>query len=329
MTIHIDGFEQFGGETDPSEAIGRANYNAAGRWAIVAGRGAVGNVAISGQTTVLTRVVDWNGGKFAVGFAHQFDRRGSVAWLKIGQKQIVLWLNPDTGSPSINDNAGNAIPTTNRWYYYELEIDRALGRVYLYINNRLDSTYDLGYTPIEQEVIVNLGYLRPMFYRPDVTPEPIDNAVKTYDDLYINDGPRVGPITVTTRFPTNDNNVQWFAADAGKSHSESLSMHPPNPLDNYVASNTIGDEDRFTSNKPLNNANAIIATGIVVMARRSPEFMGQLGVFLGGRPGADLRQDVRIVPSVWVTQYVCFDRNINDTVGGMTAADFGINVSPL
>lgn len=326
MAIHIDGFEQFSGETDPAEAFVRAGYDPAQRWSMVAGRGAIGNAAISARGASLSRSVDWNGSKFSVGFSHQFDGRGSVAWIKIGSKQIALWLDPTNGSPNINDKMGSAIPTIGRWYFYELEIERATGRVSLYINNRLDMFYDLGYAPIETQVLVNLGYLLPASYG---KPELVDGGTKTYDDLYINDGARLGPITVTTRFPMLDKNVEWFAADASKTHSESLSLHPPKPLDNYVASDTIGKEERFTSSLPLNNANEVVATGVIVMARRSPEFIAQIGVFIGGSAGADLRHGLRIVPSDWATQYVCFDRNNNDTVGGITAADFGFNVSPI
>jgi hypothetical protein len=327
LTIHFDGFEQFKDES-LDDAFVRAGYDPAGMWAVVAGRGPSGSAAISASQAALTREFPWNSGKFSVGFCHRFTQRGSVAWLNIGQTRVLLRLDPANGSPYINDSVGNALPTTSRWYYYELEIDRATGRVYLYINNRLDCSYDLGYVPSEQAVIVNLGYMDPKFYS-DVVPPPADNAVKTYDDFYANDGPRMTPITVTTRFPTFDKNVQWFAAEASKTHSEALSMQPTQPLDLYVASDVIGAEDRFTSWKPLNNANPVLATGVIVMARRSPEFIAQLGVFVGGQVGAELRQGVRVVPTDWATQYVCFDKNINDTVAGITAADFGINVSPI
>jgi hypothetical protein len=326
MTIHIDGFEQFFGEHDMSAAFTRAGYDPGGPWVTVAGRGGPDNYAITGNNAVLTRAGEWTGNKFSVGFCHQFNSRASIAWLLIGQTRVVLWLNRYNGAPTLNDSAGNSIPTMNRWYYYELEIDRASGRVYLYINNRLDVSYDIGYVPNDSQVIVNLGYLEPKFYPTDL---PYDLSAKTYDDLYINDGPRLGPISVTTRFPMFDKHVEWFAASAGSTHSDSLSKLPPEPLDHYVASDQIGAEDRFTNTKPLNNNNAILATGIVVMARRSPQFIAQIGVFIGGQEGADLRQDVRIVPSDWATQYVCFERNINDTVAGIKAADFGITVQPI
>jgi hypothetical protein len=327
MSIHIDGFEEFAGEQNPASAMTRADYIMSGQWSLVAGRGQ--SAGISAQRAVLSRNMPWKADMFAVGFAHQFDARGSIAWLTIGAQRVALWLNSDTGLPNIEDKIGGAMPTANRWYYYELEIERATRIVSLYINNRFDSNYTLESVPTEEEVLVSLGYLAPVEYlAADVTPLPQDNSVKSYDDLYINDGPRLSPITVTTRFPTVDKTVEWFRADPSKSHAESLSMHPPKPLDNYVASNKIDEEDRFTSALPLNNANTIVATGVVVMARKSPSLNAKLGVFLGGRVGADLRQDTREVDTDWRTQFVFFDKNQADTVDGITAADFGIKVSP-
>jgi hypothetical protein len=327
MTKHIEGFEEFAGETTPANALARADYDVSGQWALVAGRSVLGT-ALSARGAALTRRMEWKSDKFAVGFAHQFDGRGSVAWLTIGATPIVLWMNSTSGRPYINDSVGGALPTSNRWYYYEFEIERATGIVSLFINNRPDSTYDIGFVPTEEEVLVSLGYLAPSEYRADPTSAPQDNSVKTYDDFYAIDGARLGPIVVTTRFPAIDKNVQWFAADPNKTHSQSLALHPPNPLDNYVASANIGQEDRFTSAQALANDNEIIATGLVVLARKSETLNAKLNVFIGGQSGADLRQDTRDIESDWRTQYVFFDKNQADTVAAITAADFGIKVSP-
>ena len=327
MTIHIDGFEEFAGEQNPATALARADYTLAGQqWALVAGR-IQNSAAISGTKAVLKRTSEFKSDKFSIGFSHQFNGRGSIAWLDLGGFKLVMWLNPETGVPNLNEHVGGALPTSSRWYYYEIEIERATGIARMYINNRHETQANNLDVAALEEVEVCIGYLPPAEYRQGVTPVPTDDSVKTYDDFYIRDGGRLGPIAVTTRFPTADKNVQWFAADPTKNHSASLSLHPPKPLDNYVASNQSGQEDRFTSAMPLANSNAVVATGIVVLARKSPQLGAQLGVFIGGQVGADLREDTRDVESEWRTQYVFFDKKDTDTAEGITNADFGIKVS--
>jgi hypothetical protein len=322
--IHIEGFEEFLGESPLKPAFTRADYAAEGEWAMVAGRGA-GSYGISGRESSLMRVGEWTDAKFSVGFAYQFEARGSVAWLDIGGARVTLWLNPESGLPHLNTNPGGALPTIVRWYYYEIELDRASGVASLYINNRFDSQFLIGgFTGPEVEV--NLGYLDPAEYRPGVDPVPVDLGAKSFDDFYMHDGPRLGPIKVTTRFPDVDVNVEWFRAAQSGTHAQSLSLHPPKPLDNYVASDTIGEEDRFTSATSLANTNPVIATAVVVLARKSPALLAKLGVFIGGQVGAELRSTTGVVETEWRTQYFGFEKRTADTVAGITASQFGITV---
>lgn len=321
--IHIDGFEQFAGEQSPASALTRAEYQVGGQWALV---GAKNGIGLGGRQSWISRNLVWTTDRFATGFAHTFDARGSVAWVKVGDKVVHLWMNPDTGIPNLNENVGGALPTSNRPYYYEIEIERASGQVSLYINNRLDASYNIG-ALAAQLVEVGLGYTPPNVYRPNVVPVPVDSSTKTFDDFYMRDGARLGPIAVTTRFPGVDKHVEWFRADPTKAHAVSMSMHPPKPLDNYVASNKVGAEDAFTSPQGLANDNAIVATGVVVLARKSPTLNARLGVFIGGDDKAPRREAARTVESEWRTQYVAFERNESDTVQGMIETQFGFNVA--
>lgn len=321
--IHIDGFEQFAGEQSPAGAMQRADYQTSGQWALVGTKNGIG---LGGRQSWISRSLPWTTTRFATGFAHQFDGRGSVAWVKVGDKVVHLWMNPETGLPNLNENIGGALPTSNRLYYYELEIDRANGVLSLFINNRFDVSFNIGVTAA-QSVEVGLGYVPPNVYRPNVTPAPQDGSTKTYDDFYMRDGARLGPIAVTTRFPGVDKHVEWFRADPTKAHAVSMSMHPPKPLDNYVASNLVGAEDAFTSPMGLANDNAVVATGVVVLARKSPTLNANLGVFIGGDDKAQRREVARTVESDWRTQYVAFERNESDTVQGIIETQFGFNVA--
>jgi hypothetical protein len=318
--IHITGFEEFAGEQSPASALARADYITTGSIALVAGRFSNG---ISTQNGMLSRKVPWTTANFSTGFAHQFSDRGSVARLKIGASTLVLWMNPDNGMPMVNDQMGGALPTKNRWYYFEMSLTRA-GQVTVHINGRQEMQFAVdAFTA--QEVEVGLGWVDPVSYRPGVTPVPSDTAAKTYDDWYMRDDTRLGPISVTTRFPTSDAHVEWFNTDTNSSHAQTLSIHPPQPLDHYVASANIGSEDRFKSIQPLVSENAVVATGVVVLARKSPNLNAKLGVFIGG--DADDRSAARTVDADWKTQYVCFEAVPTDTPAKITTSEFGFNVT--
>ena len=325
--IHIDGFEEFANDPAPNNQLARAGYDWTGPWAIVGGR--LGAHGIASRNAALGRFMEWKTSKFSTGFAHMFDARGSVCWIKIGDAQVNLWMHPETGLPYLNDKPGGALPTSNRWYYYELELDRDSGIVTLAINNRVDMTYKLEGDLSAEEVQVGIGYILPQVYRPDVTPVPVDNATKTFDDFYMRDAERFGPIVVSTRFPTTDEQVEWFKASPTGTHSESLAMRPPKPLDNYVAANAVGADDRFSSAHELVNTNPVIATGIVVLARKAPTLNARLGVFIGGGMGdtAPPRSKDTEVDTEWKTQYLFFEGLGPDTPESIKSADFGIYVA--
>lgn len=324
--LHIDGFEEFANDPAPNTNMVRAGYEVFGQWAIVGGR--LGAHGVAGRNAAMVRSMEWTETTFSVGFAHIFDTRGSACWIRVGDQQVNLWFHPDTGLPYLNDQAGGALPTANRWYYYELELDRATGTVTLIINNRIDMQFVMDAPPTEEEIEVGLGYILPHIYRPDEDPVPVDNATKTFDDFYMRGGPHFGPIVVSTRFPTMDETVEWFAASPTGTHAASLSLRPPKPLDNYVAANEMGAEDRFVSDHGLVNGNPVIATGIVVLARKAPTLDAKLGVFIEGA-GMSSRAMTTEVDTDWKTQYLFFeDGHGPDAPADVLASSFGITVSP-
>jgi hypothetical protein len=327
----IDGFEEFSGSGSPTPLLQRAEWTASGTLTIVQGRSSVaGSAALGGGNGSVERAFPWTGDRFSTGCAFQFSARGSIMRLQLGAAVIQLWANELTGTPMLNAAPGGALPTINRWYYYELRVSRSTGTCELWINNKFDSSIVLpdGATSATAAV-VRLGWQDPTTYRPAAGMLPrADTGTKFIDDFYARDGDAIGPIVVTTRFPDIDQNVEWFKASAELSHAASLSQHPPDPLDSYVASDTIGKEDRFLSNLALPNTNGVLATGIVVMARKAPTLNAKLGVFMGGNAGAvAARSDVRTVESDWRTQYVMFEPVGGDTKAGIEASEFGINVT--
>lgn len=322
--LHLDGFEQYANETNTLNALVRAGYGASGTWASVAGRGRTSR-AISALRSTVSRLVPWTNDRFTLGFAHSFSARGSVAMLKIGDADLTFWFNPDTGLPNLNDVIGGALPTKDRFYFYEIEVERSTGNCTLYINGRADCTFSFGVGMLPaQELTVTLGWRDPAEYRVGVDPVPADTGVKTYDDLYLRSDARLGAVMITTRFPTFDVKTEWFKAGTEPSHSATVAKHPPDPLDTYIASDTIGKEDVFRSDEALQNTNPVIATGLLVMARKSATLNAKLGVSMGG--SITQRGAALAVESDWRLYFSCYERVESDTIDGIQNSDFGVKV---
>ncbi|TKW80338.1 MAG: hypothetical protein DI543_00540 [Bradyrhizobium icense] len=321
--LHIDGFEEFANDPAPNAQMVRAGYEVFGSMAIVGGR--LGTHGVAGRNATMVRKMPWTTNTMSTGFAHMFDTRGSACWLKVGDTQVNLWMNPDTGLPYLNDKKGGALPVANRWYYYELELDRSAARVTLSINNRIDMTYDVEGDLSAEEVEVGIGYILPHVYRPDADPVPVDNATKTFDDFYIRDTSRFGPIVVSTRFPTSSVLVEWFKANPTLSHPQSLAERPPKPLDNYVAANVIDTQEIFQSNHDIANDNPVIAQGVVVLARKAPTLDAKLGVKISSTAQENMRSVE--VGEEWETKYLFFENASEITRDQAFNAEFGIYVA--
>lgn len=322
--IHIDGFDQFAG-APLSDAMIRAGYEYDGDLVPVAGRSA-GSLAIACVNSSFSRLVTWVDDKFTLGFAATFSARGSLAWMVLGGENLVLWLNPTTGMPTLNDAIGNALPIKNTWYYYELELDRVAETASLFINAKPDAVFSL--TPAmlaADEIAVNFGTLAPSEYRPGVT-DP-DLGVKTIDDMYLRGDVRLDPIVVTTRYPNSDELVEWFKAGPSSTHAGIVGALPPDLLDAYLASDTVGKTDKFKSSNTLPTTNPIVGTALYVIARKSPSLDAQLTVFMGGDGGAESRESTLAVDENWQAQYACFDQVGSDTKANIEDAAFGITVA--
>lgn len=328
MTTFLDGYEQFAGSGSPAELINRAEYIQSGTWSIVQGRAAVPNsAALSGPKATLKRTFEWSGSLFSCGLAHKFAARGAVMWVSDGTADVTLWMNELTGLPTMNSNIGYALPVKNMYYYYEFAIDRSANTISLYINNKLDSSMALPASfAAATQLTVGFGWRAVTEYRPASTYK--DDGIKTYDDFYARAGERLGPVLVYTRFPTSDENVEWLKANPTLSHSSSMSQHPPDPLDSYVASDQFGKEDRFKSTDPIGSTNPVLATAMLVMARKAPSLNAKLGVFMGGKPGMVAGRTAKVsLTDAWVTKYISFAEDSADTKEKIEASEFGINVA--
>lgn len=310
--LHIEGFEQFANETNLNAALLRAGYAANGVWTVVAGRGRYSR-AIAASTATLKRTFDWVGDKFSTGFAHSFSARGAVCELKLGDVVVPLSFSRETGLPTLGTTVGGALPVKSAFYFYEFEVQRG-GHVTLYLNGRFDCAFEAGDLSAVTKVEVTLG-----------TVEPGDTGTKTYDDFYARNVERLGPIIISTRFPNFDVLNEWLKAGDAPGHASTVSLLPPTPLDNYIASDTVGKRDVFSSSQPLANDLNVLALGLVVMSRKSPSIAAKLGVEIGA--SVTQRDATLTVNENWAAQYVSFD-GTNETSTNVIASNFGVSIKP-
>lgn len=315
--LHIEGFEQFNNEDPITNALERSGYVVDGLWTSVAGRGRFSR-ALSGAGCAIKRIIPWTQQHFTVGFAHKFAGRGSVCWLKIGAKDITLSFDRVTGLPLLGTTIGGAIPTINRYYYIELHVDRNSGAIELWINGKYDSMHITDSISAVDNVEVNFGYRDPAQYLPPESLPATDTAVKSYDDFYAREQPPVGPVMITTRFPTHDIAAVWQKAGEAGTHAGTVGTTPAAPLDRYLATDQYDQSDIFTSSQAMSNAHPVIATGIIALTRRSPAFPAALNVAVDGLGSAVLPVDGN-----WVMQYGIFDEGIEDPVD-IVASQFSI-----
>lgn len=325
--LFIDGFEQFKDALDPplKGALERAGYTVNGDGVQqVAGRLA-GYTAIQMSATAVKRTLPWTGQFFSAGLAFQLPTaRSAVLSLVAGDASIAAWLSDKSGAPYLNEHMGGSQPYVKTWYYVELQLDRTAGTMSMWINNRLevaDVELPAGVTSLaEIEVCWGSAVDNP----PMIEGEDVKAGQVQIDDIYGHDGERLGPIIVTTRMPTGTVIGDWVLSPDAESHHATAAMLPPKPLDVNIGADTEGQTDAFVSNVGLPTGNTIVATGMCVLARKSPALEAQLGVFIGNDLDAARRDGTLEITETWTTHYQAFHAYPLDTKLGIEAAPFGI-----
>lgn len=324
MTLHIDGFDQFYLETRLRDALTRAGYILSGTPSLGVGRNSTKGLGLSSGS--FARDHAWLSNDFNAGCAMMFADRGSVMWLELGGERLVAWASPVDGWTHLNAATGNALPVKNYWYYYEIELDRTEGVARLYINNRLDVTLPL--TPTMQaatEVRVCYGTTSVTEFDPNVPVYTSGN--RHYDDIYIRDGLRYGPVVVSTRVPTAHTLVEWNYTSGTGTPSQILGTLPPEPLDRFMASDVIGSKSKFISSQNLLSGNKVVATGVLALVRKSPMMDAKLRATIGGDANATARSRDVEVDASYQLKYLTFEEVAGDTPAGIKNTQFGIEVA--
>ena len=322
MTLHIEGFEQFANDNAVSGALARAGYGFVGSVPTVVGsRSGYGLSVTSGY---VYRDHPWSGAMFSVGCGIRFTERAALLGLQFGDDGwVVLWMHPEDAQPRLNDAEGGSLPIINRFYYMEIELNRAAQTATLFINGKEEVSTSLTAAQAgASEIRVCLGKIPAEHFTPDV---PLPQAsVITYDDFYIRSGARFGPLEVRTRFPLTTDHNDWYLY-GGDSASGILRERPPRPNDKYIGTDAAGKEARVISSDPLPNLNAVLATGLVLLTRRSANTDLRIEGFIGGAPGGAARRQQTFTPDTkWRMEYLAFEAVEGDNKDNIQAAPFGV-----
>lgn len=323
--ILIDGFEQFRFETDMKKVLERSGYALDGT-SFLELEGRLSGSALSMTNSTMAREVQWPGRYLSVGVAFFMEARAPLIQLMIAGEPVIAWMDAEQGGPRLNERLGGSLPWLKTWYYAEVQLDRDALTASLWLNSR-DEVVNLPITlnqATADTVTVAIGTKAPAAAPPWFNDKSRGNVF--FDDFYIHLGERLGPVAVTTRFPTAPGTTQWIKSPLAVDNLDAVTRRPTEEVDVNIASDVIGNADYYTSATVLANNEQIIATGMCVLARKSPALDAKLGVFIGDDAAAARREDDIAVTGTWESHYTGFTGQA-DTKAGIEAAPFGVEVA--
>lgn len=281
MAQFFDGYEQFRTVDSPSSAMGWAGYTVRGD--ISAGGGRIGSsVALITLKSAFEREWAWGGDLLTVGFACRQAARGPIFGLKAGAATgrdnpfILAYVDPVSALVTLTtgddlSDVGYVTPLPGRWYFYEFEINRAAKTVQVFVNGKADVSY-----PLPDQIAASAS-VRMVFNPFDMMPggfpsdSPYIEDAKTFDDMYAQDGGRIGPIQISGRLPTGDRTTEWgtSSSDPSGAHFSMVGTLPPSVSDRFIYTGTTDKTDSFISAQTLPDNGAIISQGVIALVRKS------------------------------------------------------------
>lgn len=312
MATFIDGFEQFDGDR-VGTLMRMAGYSLSSL-GVVAGR--AGGKAILLYRSSVTR--DWAmaGQMLSVGFAVKFDQRGPLVALSGGGQSFYVWVDPDTGllntGTSVTAGApGYMNPLKDRWYFLEMTLNRDNNTLSLYLNGKSDSTVTL---PAFLAGTIQVK-LNPF----DLFTAKQDYGTRVYDDLYLVDGARLGPIQVSTRFPTGDGDKpNWSVTGAANNWQ---AVRPEiNELDKFIFTAIDGNENNFVSIEDVQGTAAIRYLQLITMFRKATSDPMSLIFNIDEQKVTEVN-----ISRNWTFRYTMFNAS-GYTPSNIKAAQFGVKL---
>lgn len=285
MAQFFDGFEQFRTLEDESPAsfMKMAGYTTRGN--ITAGQGRIGmSVCLFVMSSAFERKWTWAGDTITVGFACMQQKRGALFGFKVGDAtgfdvpNTSIYTDPQTGFVTIRNSdglsdIGYVTPLPKRWYYYEISANRNTGVVTVRVNGKDDVEFTLDAAvkaATEITLVFNPFDMMPAFPPDPQGTVPVEDA-KQYDDMYIQDGGKLGPIQITGRLPSGDVATGWSVSDddPAYAHNRMVGILPPDPNNRFIFTGVNDVYDAFKSNNNLPDNGAIIAQGLVTLVRKA------------------------------------------------------------
>lgn len=312
---HMDGFDQFDGQSDVAAAMTAAGYEPSGAVSVVEGRTArTRSIQFEGS---VKRTFTSSASKVVLGFAY---------CAKSARSQIVSIKDMLTlewpGAIQIGSVVGEAKPIVGVWYYYEIVIDKDSHEIKVYINNEVDLV-----ASVPDSAMFMKDY--------EVTWSSQDGAgAKQVDDIIFIDSAdgtyrdRVGPIALNLRMPSADV-VSQFSVPNEDYHFSNVNRIPP-VEGHYIQSNVSKAADTFISSDSAGNG-VPIAVGMVVMARKSDIDGRQICMLVGDAAGTSKEVLDTDMSTTDKFHYAVFETDQNDqqwTTQTVQTTPFGIRVRP-
>lgn len=287
--LFIDGLEQFAFEAGSDAFMRRAGYKVNGGMSWGAGR-KNGSAAILARQSFSRTVTQ--GGNFATGVAIKIFKRGGLLSVTNGTDTIVLSAEIDTGLLKLSwdedtFDVGYVMPLPNRWYYFELEFDSASNRVKTYVNGKLDVTLNLPTSFLQPDMTVQWRHFTDN-----------DFGSMAFDDIYITDNGRIGPVTVTTRFPRKDVTAEWQSSIDGGQHADIMGIVPPDLVERFIFSGQADAVDSYNSDFPLSEETEVKGVSVVTLLRKATVDPVSVEVFLNDKRGTEAT-----LPRDWEYRY--------------------------
>jgi photosystem II stability/assembly factor-like uncharacterized protein len=269
--------------------------------------------------TTLQRVFNSTANRVVIGFAHRASARGRI--MSVAGLFDMDWPGPI----EILGVQSTAVPIRNAWYYYELVIDKAAKTVSLFINNTVDVV-----VPLPTTVTSMVDWT--------ITWQAENGAIARIDDMYFLDSATTGgaalvnrlqPIRIPLRLPTSDVNVEWESS-AAIPHWSLVGVLPPS-ASSYIYSGEGGAEDLFNSGVALPaGAGAVLAVGLVALAKKSDLDNRQLGLVVGsGGTQSEIIDTVLSINSEY--SFAIFEKapgNVAWDASNILTTPFGVVVRP-
>lgn len=276
MAEFYDGFEQF--RTDETKPVtyflDMAKYISRGN--LESGAGRLSNsVALFTKSSSFEREWVWAGDTITIGFACRQSIRDPIFGIRMGEDigtevpHVLVHIDRESALVTVTDGetkeVGYVTPLPNRWYYYEVVLTKSTRTIEVFVNGKKDVTFTL------PAIFAQSSTMRFVFNPYDLSPNWVTPADVVFDDLYIRDAGRLGPIQISGRLPTEDISREWMVSseDPAGAHWAMVGTMPPNPNDKFIFTAENAKLDSFKSNVKLPDAGRIIAHGLVALVRKA------------------------------------------------------------